>query len=314
VTAESVEIAPGEGGDASEDGEVGVILNPRAGRGKGIQLLPAVVAALRDEKVPHHIHITAAPREATEIARRFADEGKSRVVAIGGDGIINETINGLIGATRQAALGVVPASRGSDFARSLGTPRDLRSAIARAVKAPPRRIDAGIARFDDETERAFVNIAGVGFDAVVADRANRSRVPGSTLPYLVGIVGTLARFRNLNATIDADGRRSDERVYAVLVANGRYFGGGMKIVPDAAIADGKLDLAILGDLSKPDLLWTLPKVFWGGHVNHPKYRHTPALEVRVESDGEALVELDGEVVGRAPVRFSILPGALLVAG
>jgi diacylglycerol kinase (ATP) len=293
---------------------IGVILNPRAARGKAIGLLPRLSACLRDLGVPHDVHVTAAPGEAIDIARRFAEEGVSRVVAVGGDGIVNETINGLLTAARPAALGVVPASRGSDFARSLGVPRNVEAALTHAVQAPLRPIDAGLVRLADGSERRYVNIAGVGFDAVVAERANTSRIPGSTLPYLAATVGTLASFQNVDVTIETDGRRREERVWAVLVANGRCFGGGMRIVPHAGIADGRLDLAILGDIGKFELLRTLPKVFWGGHVGHPKFHTEPVSEVKVEGRTPLRVELDGEVVGEAPATFSVLPGALLVAG
>lgn len=294
--------------------EIGVILNPHAARGRAIRSLPLVVETLMELRVPHRIHVTSAPNEATEVARQFADAGMARVLAVGGDGIINETVNGLLRAGRPAVLGVVPASRGSDFARSIGAPRDVRAAIRKAVGDAPRRIDAGLARFGDGSERAFLNIAGVGFDAVVADRADRSRVPGATLPYLVAIARTLARFQLLDAAIEVGGARREAKVCAVLVANGRYFGGGMRIVPSAALEDGRLDLAVLGDLGKIDLLRTLPKVFWGGHVGHPKFRHDPIDAVRVDTAREALVEMDGEVVGRAPVSFRVLTGAVLVAG
>jgi YegS/Rv2252/BmrU family lipid kinase len=294
--------------------QIGVILNPRAARGKAIQLLPEIVDLLRELGVSHQIHVTAAPGEAIEVARRFAEAGFGRVVAVGGDGVVNEVANGLLTAARPAMLGVVPASRGSDFARSLGSPRQTRAALTRAVTGAPHSIDVGLVRFADGRERHYVNIAGVGFDAVVAERANRSRVPGSALPYLTAIGTTLARHRNAAVSIERDGRRSEQRACAVLVANGRCFGGGMKIVPQAAIADGHLDLAVIGDLSKPDLIRTLPKVFWGGHLGHPKFHTEPVAEVRVESPVPLLVELDGEVVGRTPATFAIRPAALPVAG
>jgi YegS/Rv2252/BmrU family lipid kinase len=276
--------------------------------------LPTIVDHLRKLGVPHQIHVTAAPEEAIEVARRYAEAGVGRVIAVGGDGTVNEVANGLLSATRPAVLGIVPASRGSDFARSLGGPRDVRAALTGAAQAPPHPIDVGLVRFGDGRERHYVNIAGVGFDAVVAERANRSRVPGSTLPYLAAIGATLARHRNTDVSIKLDGRQIEQRACAVLIANGHTFAGGMKIVPTAAIADGHLDLAVIGDLSKPDLLRTLPKVFWGGHVGHPKFFTEPVGEVRVESGAPLLIELDGEVVGRTPATFTIRPAALQVAG
>lgn len=293
---------------------IGVILNPRAGRGRAMRLLPTIVERLHRGSAEHMIHVTSRPGEAIDVARAMAEDGRTRVIAVGGDGIINEVANGLLAAGREAALGVVPVSRGSDFARTLGIPANVHAALRLALTGPVRTVDAGIATFDDGATRSFVNIAGVGFDAVVADRANRSRIPGSTLPYLSAIVGSLAGLKGLDATLIYGQAREDRRAYAVLVANGRSFGGGMRIVPRASLSDGRLDLAVLGDAGRLELLRTLPKVFWGGHVDHPAFHHTPIKQIRIETAEPALVELDGEVCGRTPVSFRVLPGALRVVG
>ena len=293
---------------------MGIVLNPTAGGGRAAKLLPTVVSTLRRLERPRHLHDTTAPAEATIVARQFVADGVSLVVAVGGDGTVNEVANGLLAAASGAALGVLPAGRGVDFARSVGTPRNADAALERIVRATPRPIDVGRATFGDGSSRAFVNVAGLGFDAVVAERVARSRLPGSTVPYVSGLLGALIRYRNLDVAIEVDGERIDGRALAVVVANGRYFGGGMKIVPEADLADGLIDLAILGDLSKSDLLRNVPRVYRGTHVSHPKFRHRTAHEVRVTTAEPAPVQLDGEVVGAAPVTFTVEPGALLLAG
>jgi len=293
---------------------VGIVLNPTAGGGRAAKLLPAVVATLRRLSCPRHLHVTTAPREATTVARQFAADGVSLVVAVGGDGTVNEVANGLLEACPGATLGVLPAGRGADFARSVGSPRNADAALERIVRATPRRIDIGRATFADGSSRAFVNVAGLGFDAAVAERATGSRLPGSTVPYVSGLLGALACFHNLDVVIEVDGERIDGRALSVVVANGRYFGGGMKIVPDADLADGMIDLAVLGDLSKRNLLRNVPRVYRGNHVSHPKFTHRTARVIRVTTTEPARVQLDGEVVGEAPVTFAVEPGALWLAG
>ena len=306
----AVEAKPSRTGAA-----IGVILNPRAGGGRALRLLPRVVAALRELDELHHVHVTAAPGEAIEVARRFAGDGMRLVVAVGGDGTLNEVANGLLAAEGgQVPLGVVPAGRGADFVRTLDGPKDPAAALARICRVEPRPVDVGRATFADGTSRAFVNVGGLGFDAAVAVRAAHSRLPGSTIPYLRGLAGALVRYRNLPMTVDADGARFAGLIRSVVVANGKFFGGGMKIVPDAALDDGLLDLAILGDLTRLDLVRNVPRVYRGTHVTHPKFTHLTARSIRVEGAAPAQVQLDGELVGTAPVTFTVEPGALLVAG
>ena len=295
---------------------VGVILNPAAGGGRALRLLPRLVAALRDCGEAHHVHVTAAPGEATDVARRFAGDGMRLVVAVGGDGTLNEVANGLLSAEAPApvALGVVPAGRGADFARTLAAPCDPAAALARACRSTPLPIDVGRATFADGSTRVFVNVGGLGFDAAVAERAAGSRLPGSKAPYLRGLAGALVGYRNRHVAVDADGALVTGTVLAVIVANGRYFGGGFKIVPDAAVDDGRLDLAIVGDISRLDLLRQVPRLYRGAHVAHPKFTHLTARSIRVESAEPSRVQLDGELVGTAPVTFTVESGALRIAG
>lgn len=301
---------------ARADGVVGVVLNPVAGGGRASRLLPRVVAALRQMGCAHHVHVTGSPNEATTVARRFATDGAAMIVAVGGDGTLNEVANGLLtsGTAGSVSLAVIPAGRGADFARSIGTPKDVAEALRRAIQARPVPIDVGRATFADGSSRWFVNVAGLGFDAAVATRAARSRLPGSTIPYLSALASTLVGFRNVPVTIEADGSRRNDRVCFLVVANGRFFGGGMKIVPNADLTDGLLDLAVIGDVSKIDLIRNVPRVYRGTHVTHPKFSHAHVQTVRVDAVAPTRVQLDGEVVGATPVTFTVEPGALRFVG
>ena len=210
------------------------------------------------------------------------------------------------------ALAIVPAGRGADFVRTLDGPRDPVAALARSCRATPRPVDVGRVTFTDGSSRVFVNVGGAGFDAAVAARAARCRLPGATAPYLWGLAGALFRERPHQMVVHADGTPFAGEVLAVVVGNGCAFGGGLKILPDAAPDDGCLDLAIVGDLSRLDLLRTVPRVYRGTHVRHPKFTHLRVRSIRIESADPVRVELDGEVVGTTPVTFAVEPAALLV--
>ncbi len=209
-------------------------------------------------------------------------------------------------------MGIVPAGRGADFMRTLAPTHRPLGDVAALAAAAPRRIDLGLATFADGTSRGFVNVAGVGFDAEVARRTDRSRLPGRHAPYLTGLASALIGYRNQEMTVAIDGERVAGTMRAVLVANGQFFGGGFRIVPTAAIDDGVLDVAIIGDIGRLDLIRTVPSLYRGQHTAHRAFHHLPARSVRVETAAAALVELDGELAGYAPVTFSIVPGALLV--
>lgn len=289
-----------------------VIINPKAAGGKGIRLLPRLVGTLNLLGRAHHVHITTRPGEAIDVAHRFALSGSALVIAVGGDGTVNEVANGLLLGGGLSALGVIPAGRGSDFARTLRVSRDVAEAVTAFGQRATRRVDVGRADYEDGTSRFFVNAAGLGFDGAVAEVATATRLPGSTLPYLHGVIGALLRYHNVEVTIDADGRRATGHACSVIVSNTPFVAGGMKLVPSADLADGLLDLAVLGDLSKLALIRNVPKVYRGTHTNDPKFTHALVRRVRIETTAPILVQLDGELAGHPPVTFSVVPGALSV--
>ena len=291
---------------------VAVVINPVAGNGRGLRALPAVGAALAAAGVPSDIHVTTAAGDATQVSARFARDGFDLIIAVGGDGTVNEVANGLLDAGGGATLGVVAAGRGADFARNLGIPRPIGAAVARALAGPARTIDIGLVTFADGTSRCFVNAAGLGFDAAATERAAGSRLPGSTLPYLHGIFGALAGYRNLEVAIVADGVPVAGLVCLALVANGPCFGGGMRIAPGALLDDGLLDLAIVGDVSRRELLRNLPGIYRGRHAHHPAFTHLRARSIRIETPTPARLQIDGDLIGATPVGITIRSSVLRV--
>jgi YegS/Rv2252/BmrU family lipid kinase len=298
-----------------EPNAIAVVLNPAAGGGKALQALPRVEAALRSLGRPYVVYKTAAAGDGRAAAARLAKEGASLVLAVGGDGTFHEVANGMYDSGTKVPFGIVPAGNGIDFARTTGASKKVEDAVAAACTTTPRAIDAGLASFDDGTTRLFLNVAGMGFDALVAEQAVRWKfLPGANLPYLAAALQSLFGFKNIPVEVEVDGRVIATPAVFVQIANAKYMGGGYKIAPMADIEDAHLDLALVGDLSKPDLLLNIPKVYGGKHVSHPKFQHVRAKSVRVVAKQPARVQLDGELLGKGPVTFTVLPAALMFAG
>jgi diacylglycerol kinase (ATP) len=233
------------------------------------------------------------------------------VVAVGGDGTLNEVINGVMAsAGARPLVGAVLTGRGRDAARNLGLARDPTLAVERLVLGEEVAIDLGRVVDAAGAARCFVGAAGAGFDAVVAEGA-RARGGAGTIPYLLAVAGALGRHRPQPAAIEGDGARVWEGgLTAAVVANGAAYGGGMRIAPGADPSDGRLDLVILGALGRAELLRWLPSVYRGAHLRHPRVATGRHRTVRVEAAVALAVHADGEPAGRTPAAFEVLPGAL----
>src|SRR4051794_40874738 len=260
--------------------------------------------------------LSERPGQLGELAARAADDGASLIVAVGGDGTVNEVVQGLAGR-EGVELAVIPRGTGWDFVRTYGIPRRFDDAVPVARDGKSRPIDLGRARYRPwaatEAESYFANIASAGMSGAIAKRANEtSKALGGKLSYLWATLAVFARWRNdvVEVTVDAEQRRS--RMHDVIVANGRYLGGGMMICPEAEPDDGLFDVLLIGDLTKRDLLLTLPKTYRGKHLPHPKAELLRGANVSVDASAPLPVELDGEQPGTTPVRFELVPRALRV--
>ena len=205
---------------------------------------------------------------------------------------------------------MIPRGTGWDFVRTYGIPRKLEDAIAVARDGAQRTIDLGRATYR-EGESYFANIASAGMSGAIAKRANAtSKALGGKVSYAWATVTVFARWRNDEVLVRVDGERRGGRMHDVVVANGRYFGGGMMICPEAEPDDGLFDVLLIGDLTKGDLLLTLPKTYRGTHLPHPKAEVLRGAVVEIDASKPLPVELDGEQPGTTPVRFEVVPKAL----
>jgi diacylglycerol kinase (ATP) len=227
---------------------------------------------------------------------------------------VNEVVNGIAGRAG-VELAVVPRGTGWDFVRTYGIPRRLDDALRVARDGRAREIDAGRARYRSwqggDRGSYFANIASAGMSGAIAKRANETtKALGGKASYFWATFAVFARWRNseLSLTVDDEHRRA--RMHDVIVANGRYLGGGMMITPDAAPDDGLFDVLTIGDLTKRDLLLTLPKTYRGTHLPHPKAELLRGRLVTVDAPSPLPVELDGEQPGTTPARFEVVPRAL----
>ena len=234
------------------------------------------------------------------------DRGATRVISVGGDGTVHEIVNSIYG--KGVELGVVPLGTGNDFARTIGTPLDPEQAARVALTGRTSAIDLG--QVDGEI---FMNVAGVGYDAEVAAEANRmGMLINGQITYITSLLKMLVKYRCADVTIDIDGRAMSGRILLVAVGNGKYYGGGMKITPGAVIDDGVFEIVVAGDLTRLETLMTLPKVYTGRHIEHPKASTHTGRRVRIESRERLSVHADGEIVATTPVEFRILENALQV--
>jgi diacylglycerol kinase (ATP) len=207
-------------------------------------------------------------------------------------------------------LAVVPCGTGDDFARTFGIPTNADHALAVAANGSARQVDAGRARLGS-TERYFANFAGAGISGAIARRgAVTSRRLGARAAYFWATVAVFARWQSTPMTIEADGEKRSGNMYEVIVANGAYAAGGMRVAPDASPEDGLFDVVMIGDVTKLDFLTTFPKIYRGTHVGHAKVEVLKARSVSVAPERPLPVVLDGEQPGRTPVRFEVLPRAL----
>jgi diacylglycerol kinase (ATP) len=296
---------------------VTVILNPAAGGGQRArrraeleQLLAQTAReAAFDSSLPPiewEIIQTAGPHAAANLAAEAAARGSDLIVAAGGDGTCGDVVNGLVGTN--ARLGVIPLGTGNDFIRCLGLDNNLSRAVHTLFYGKPRPVDLGLTQ-----GRWFINIAGCGFDAVVAERMSKGfRYLRGTPAYVAAVCQCLLSFRPSRMWLTINGERLDVMAMLCAVANAQYYGGGMCIAPDARIDDGLLDVCIVGDMGRLEFLRAFPQVFKGAHVTHPKVTMLRGRHVTIESDMPLPVLVDGDVLTNTPVEFTLVSHAIHV--
>jgi YegS/Rv2252/BmrU family lipid kinase len=297
-----------------------VIANPHAGNNRVGRRWADYHRSIVNIFAPSQIHLTTASGEATLLARRSILEGAERIIVVGGDGTMNEVVNGFFDNGKPighaVSLAICSAGTGGDFARSIGlSDRPLATAYNNAAE---RNVDVGKVSFINHAgqpeTRYFLNIASFGSSGLVVKKVNHtSKRWGAKLSFFIGTLRGLWAYKNQRVRLRIDGHADKELVInTVAIANARYFGGGMMIAPDAMLDDGAFDAIIIGDVGLLTFLRNAPRLYRGTHLSLPdifsfRGQRVDALPV---GDTPVLLELDGELVGTLPARFENMPQAL----
>jgi YegS/Rv2252/BmrU family lipid kinase len=298
-----------------------VIVNPRSGGGLSQRRWAALLGPLTDGLGSVDVRFTEAKTDGRRIAHEEATAGRGLIVAMGGDGTISEVADGILDAGGKSELGIIPRGTGGDFRRSLDLDDDIGRAARRIRETPARLIDAGRVSFvadnGSQAERHFVNVVSFGFSSDVARQANTSsKRLGGRVAFLSATLRSLVSYENVDVVLSVDDQ--PERRMSVLLAaigNGRFFGGGMRICPEALLDDGLFDLVTVGNLGRVGVMANIHRIYSGHHLTMKEVQGTRGRRMKVApADREAKIplEVDGETPGHLPASFELLPGALRV--
>ena len=281
-----------------------LVINPTSGQGKGSEIGTYIAGYLNSRDVQYEIIIGRNSIDQGDLLQRFIDRNPdcNGVIAVGGDGLLHLVLQKVTPA--QIPLAVIPAGTGNDFVRTLGWSLiEIDQLLASVLSTKPRQIDLGLV--DGEW---FGAILSTGFDSVVNERANAMTWPRGPAKYNVAIAIELPRFAPRHYEITLDDRTISTEAMLIAVANGRSYGGGMLVCPQAQINDGFFDVMVLHPISKLEFIKVFPRVFKGTHITHPAVEIVRSKKVSITSD--AVAYADGERIGQLPIAAECVPGVL----
>ena len=292
------------------DGRAALIVNPTSGGGRGWRVLGQAAPLLRSAGIQPDVVVCTNGDEPSSLARQAVADGHRLIIAVGGDGQAAAVAEGLVGSDTTFAL--LPAGSANDYARTLGMSRGNVAAAVEAIAAGrTTRVDTLRVKVPGR-ERHFLNVVGTGFDAAVAGRAERIPVLRGAGRYVLALIAELPRFKAATITLDVDGATRELRAMMVAIANGTSYGGGMRVAPTATLTSGRLEVCVVGEISKPDFLRAFPRVFRGTHVTHPAVTMLSGHAVRIAADRPLRLIGDGEWFGELPATVEVDPASLTV--
>lgn len=299
-----------------------LVVNPGSANGDTGRRWPELAAKVARAAAQFQHAFTTGPMDAARLATKALDDGFDCIVAVGGDGTINEVVNGFFrdgkAINPDAALGVLPRGTGGDFRKTFGWEADLEPSLSRLATSATQPLDVGVLEFVDHDgktgTRYFVNICSFGVSGLVDQEVNkRSKALGGKLSFMLGSTRALLKYKDTRVRFVADDASAEEvEVTTFSVANGQYFGGGMKVAPDADTKDGLFDVTIWTGYTIKDFVFKSKAIYDGSHINFPGTRRLRCRELRAEVPGgsEVLLDVDGEQPGKLPCRMTVLPSAI----
>ncbi|MBN2399337.1 MAG: diacylglycerol kinase family lipid kinase [Candidatus Aminicenantes bacterium] len=300
--------------------KVHIIVNPFSAHGQTKRNWETIRLAIKMHFREFKYVFTEKPLQATEIARGLIRDGFDLIIGVGGDGTMNEISNGFFSdysgkaINQDAALGIIPSGTGSDFIRFMKVPREFEKSVAVIKNSKIKKIDIGKITYcgADIKEQYFINVADFGMGAeVIRKVSNVQSTRRGALTYYRGLLATMMNYKSKTVTLTVDGQQQLQGEYLIgAVANGRIFGGGMIIAPQAEADDGFFDLVLIGDMKKLEIIRNTPLLYSGTIAKNPKVIILKARHIQVHSQEDVYTEYDGEMGEKLPAEFSIIEKAL----
>ena len=291
-----------------------IIANPAAGKGRTRQWVPRLAEALRARGDEVALSFTEGRSSAETWAREAATGGLDGVVACGGDGTVHQTINGLMHGSfgrQPPLLGLLPMGRCDDFALALGiSRRNPRQAIEVILAGNRRTVDLGWAG-----GRYFSIVSSLGFDAEVSAYVDEGRHPGflrGTIAYLYAVLVKLFRYREVTVSLKGDFGEYKGPIFLAATGNAPYYGGGMKVLPQADMTDGWLDLCLVKSVRRVEVVLMLSRVFTGGHLSHSSVSMHRVRRLEIDAPEQLWLWADGERMVQLPATIEVVPSCLSV--
>jgi YegS/Rv2252/BmrU family lipid kinase len=298
-----------------------VLVNPNAGTQKGRKDWKKISRLLTEHGFDFLSVFTERKLHAIELLPEYIEKGYRKIIVVGGDGTMNEVVNGIFAQKTvlptNITLGMISIGTGNDWVRTYNVPLDYKQAIEIIKQGKTLEQDVGIVEYSTNgatRTRYFANMAGFGFDGLVAKKTNADKEKGSSNPflYLANLVSSLFSYNSTNVRINVDGREISAKVFSMSVGIGQYNGGGMIQAPDALPNDGLLDLTIIKHMSKTSIVYNLRRLYDGSIRKVKQVELLTGKKIRIESDTPIPLEVDGESLGHSPFQFNIIPKNLKV--
>jgi len=296
-----------------------VIVNPNAGNGKGRKDWTRIADLLEKNDITFNMKPTERKGHATEFTRELIAGGYRKIISVGGDGTLNEIVNGLFTQNhcppKDLILSIIPVGTGNDWGRMFGIPLIYEGAVKVIKEGKLMLHDIGMISYYNGEEkhiRYFINIAGLGFESLVVSKTNKQKDKGMSNKaiYFYNLLSSLITYRNTIADITIDGKSIRSKVFSINVGNGRYCGGGMRQTPDAVPDDGLLDITVIKEMGRIEIIRNLRLLYDGTILSHPKVDGYRSNNLKVTSDSLLYLEADGESLGHTPAEFGIIPSAV----